>query len=359
MILPISSNLSDKSAVFYGDNVVNKITSENEQVKEKKPLKYNTDTLLDNSISNRARISLHKILNGFFIYPIQGLMGSVNSNFYEFLTMGTVPYVIGSGTLIAIFNAMNKSFASHKDTLKASQIGRKMGLGVIFYAIMRSLSKSFIDLPVKWITGIDTQRPYVRVNKKLQERPDKTNDPSFEYHKIGESVDFTRWDLLYKDARTENRNELYDKIAKRNGLGTNLNDSDQEVKPIYREVLIKSSIARTFSSYLWAAVGVALAFQEPWDDYFKVATLKFWQPEKFGHSLKIFGESFVESAKALYKGNPDPFASKIEKYAGKGLIGLAAAVSVLGLLNTLHITKKPSKVKASDVMDKNKESVVC
>ena len=48
----------------------------------------------------------------------------------------------------------------------------------------------------------------------------------------------------------------------------------------------------------------------------------------------------------------------IEKYAGKTLIGVAAASTLLGLLNTLHITSKPSKTKESDVIDANKESVV-
>ena len=94
-------------------------------------------------------------------------------------------------------------------------------------------------------------------------------------------------------------NFRYDKIAKKNGLGENLNDSDQEVKPIYKEVLVKSNLARSFSSYMWAAVGVALAFQKPWEAYFRVATLKFWKPKEFGHSLKVFGRSFVDSAKRV------------------------------------------------------------
>ena len=47
-----------------------------------------------------------------------------------------------------------------------------------------------------------------------------------------------------------------------------------------------------------------------------------------------------------------------EKYSGKGVLGLAAAATVLGVLNTIRITSKPSKVTEKDVMDKNKESVV-
>ena len=44
-----------------------------------------------------------------------------------------------------------------------------------------------------------------------------------------------------------NSNEPYDKIAKKLGLGTNLNDSDQEAKPRIREIVIKSANPLTLS----------------------------------------------------------------------------------------------------------------
>ena len=53
------------------------------------------DTLLKNNFSTRARIGLDKFTKAFTIYPARGMKGSINSDFYEFLTMGTVPYVIG------------------------------------------------------------------------------------------------------------------------------------------------------------------------------------------------------------------------------------------------------------------------
>ena len=43
--------------------------------------------------------------------------------------------------------------------------------------------------------------------------------------------------------------------------------------------------------------------------------------------------------------------SKFEKHAGKALIGTALGVTILGIANSVHITKKPSKTKASDVID--------
>lgn len=343
MILPISS-FSDKKISFNAKNGDENNTS------------YDKDTLLENTFSNRARIGLDKLTKAFTVYPAKGLMGSKNSNFYEFLTMGTVPYLIGSATLMAIFNSPNKAFAPH-DKAAANALGHKMALGVLLYGIFKSISKSFINVPVKAITGVDTQLPYAKVNYQLQESPDDYDLTSIEYHKVGESVDFPYWGLLYGDPKKgEKLNFRFDKIAKKNGLGENLNDSDQEVKPMYKEVLVKSTVARSFSSYLWAATGVVLAFQKPWEAYFNVATLKFWKPKEFGHSLKIFGKSFVESVKELYKG-PE-VRSKFKKHSGKALLGLSLGVTLLGIANAVHITKKPPRIKESAVMDKNKESVV-
>ena len=315
-----------------------------------------SDTLLKNNLSTRTRIAMDKFTKAFTVYPARGLKGSINSDFYEFLTMGTVPYIIGSLTLMSVFNSVAKHFERF-DQSPAYKLGNKMALGVIFYALAKTLSKSLVNLPVKWITGIDTQLPYIKVNHQLPENKNDFDLTSYEYHKVGESVEFTRWDLLYGDpTKKEELNKRYDKIAKRNGLGTNLNDSDQAVKPVYKEVLIKSSLARIISSYLWAAAGIALAFQKPWETYFKIATAKFWDSKNFIHSMKVFGESFVESAKELYK--PINPKGKLEKYSGKTILGLAAASTILGVLNTIHITKKPSTVSEKDVINKNKESVV-
>lgn len=343
MILPIR-NFNEKNFAF----TANKKGDEDSITK---------DTLLENNFSTRTRIGLDKLTKAFTVYPAKGLKGSKNSNFYEFLTMGTMPYLIGSATLMAIFNAPNKAFAA-PDKAAANSLGRKMALGVLFYGIFKSISKSFVNVPVRTITGVDTQLPYAKVNYQLQETPDDYNLTSIEYHKVGESVDFPYWSLLYGDPQKGQKlNFRFDKIAKKNGLGENLNDSDQEVKPMYKEVLVKSTLARSFSSFLWAATGVLIAAQKPWDDYFNVATLKFWKPKEFGHSMKVFGESFVQSVKDLYNG-VDGSTSLFKRHYGKALIGLAAATTVLGVANACHITNKPSRVKADDVIDKNKESVV-
>ena len=314
------------------------------------------DMRLNNDLTTRSRIALDKFIKAFTIYPARGISGNINSDFYAFLTMGTVPYVFGSLTLMTVFNGVRHAFKLSENA-KAAKLGNKMALGVLFYGAFKSFSKNFITYPVKWVTGVDTQLPYLKVYNELPENKDDTDVTSYEYHKVGESVEFTRWDMLYgKPQDKKILNEKFDKIAKKNGMGENLNDSDQSVKPMYKEVLVKSSFAKSFSSFLWAATGVVLAFQKPWEEFFEGARYNIFKPKEIWHTVELFGRDFKKSALSLYKGNPEA-TKPLQKYAGKGLVLTAAAVTLLTLLNTFRITSKPSKVKANDVIDSNKESV--
>lgn len=342
MILPIN-------------NVENKINfSADGKDPKPKALEYNHDTLLRDNLATRTHIGIDKLSNAFTVYPAKGLKGSKNANFYEFLTMGTVPYLVGSAMLMGVFNFANKHFSNFAKT-KASALGKKMALGVLFYGLAKNISKSFISKPVQVFTGIDTERPYAKVIYELPEDVNDTDIISIEHHKVFESVEFPRWDLLYGDeTKGQKRNYRYDRIAKKLGMGTNLNDSDQEVKPRIKEIIIKENLAKTMSSYLWAATGVAFAFQKPWEDFFNVMTFKFWKGKEFVKSAKSFGRNFVKSAKELYKGE----GHGIEKHAGKILIGASALSSVVGVLNTLSSTHRPSRVSASDVIKKDEKYVV-
>ena len=343
MILPISNNVQNKinfSAEGKG--------------KEKKQLEYEHDTLLNNNPVTRTNIAIDKFQNMLTVYPAKGLKGSKNANFYEFLTMGTVPYLVGSATLMGVFNYANKHY-KHFASVKASELGRKMALGVLLYAAFKGISKTFINTPVKLLTGIDLEQPYAKV---IYELPDDVNDTditSIEHHKVFESVEFSRWDLLYGDeSKGEKRNFRYEKIEKKLGMGKNLKDSDQEVKPRIKEIVVKSNLAKNISSYLWAATGVALAFQQPWDDYFQVMTFKFWKGKEFKKSMSSFVKSLKKSAKAFYKGE----GYGIKKQAGKILLFSAILSSVLGVVNTMSSSKKISKTDAADVIKKDDRYVV-
>ena len=341
MILPVNNI---KNPIYF---------SADSNDKEKKSLDYDHDTLLPNNPLTNARIGMDKLTNAFTLYPAKGLKGSKNANFYEFLTMGTVPYLVGSAGLMAVFNFANRFFSPF-DKVQASKTGQKMALGVLFYGVLKSLSKQLISRPVNMLTGVDTDQPYAKV---IYELPDSINDTditSIEYHRVFESVEFPRWDLLYGNAdKGEKRNFRYDKIAKKLNMGENLNDSDQETKPRIKEIIVKSNLAKSISSYMWAATGVALAFQKPWEDYFKAMTFKFWKPQEFFKSLQVFGRSFVRSAKALYKGE----GVGVSKHAGKILLGIALFSSAAGVINAVAGAKNVTKPK-SDIIKSNEKHVV-
>ena len=339
MILPVGSNLNQKTN-FSADET------------DEKKLKYNHDTLLRNNFSTRFRIGMDKFTNAITLYPAKGLKGNRNANFYEFLTMGQVPYLIGSGMLMAVFNYANKYFAPFARQ-KAGPLGKKMALGVIFYGLAKEYSKNLVTTPVHWLTGVDTNLPYAKVNYELPDDIYDTDITSIEYHKVYESVDFPYWQMLYNENNGKPRNEYFDKISKKLGMGSNLNDSDQEVKPLIKEILIKAKTATNLSSYLWAATGVALAFQEPWEDFFNVMSFKFWDKAKITKSAVAFKDSLISSAKAFYHGE----GKGLQKHAGKILLGAAIASSVLGVANVMNISGKPSKLSAGDVID-NKEKYV-
>ena len=345
MILPVNNTINPKNSINF---------SADGNEKDKKALKYNHDTLLKNNLATRTDIAIDKLTNAFTVYPAKGLKGSRNANFYEFLTMGNVPYLIGSLMLMNVFIGPVNSY-SNFDQMKAKPLGKKLALGVIFYGLAKSISKSFISTPVHLMTGIDIERPYAKVNYELPDDVNDTDITSIEHHKVFESVEFPRYDLYYGDVgKGEERNFRYDKIATKLGMGTGLNDSDQEVKSRIREIVVKANLAKNISSYLWAATGVALAFQKPWENFFNVMTFKFWKGKEFGKTLTSFGENFVKSAKALYKGE----GKGLTKHAGKILIGASVLSSIIGVANTMHSSQKPSKVDAADVIKKDEKYVV-
>ena len=103
MILPIS-NFRQNNIRFKAENNINK----EDTGSEANSAKEEHDTLMPNNVVTRARIGMDKVTKAFSIYPAKGLKGSINSNFYEFLTMGVVPYLIGSATFIGLFNTFSK-----------------------------------------------------------------------------------------------------------------------------------------------------------------------------------------------------------------------------------------------------------
>lgn len=347
---------------------------------DKKSKCENKDRLLieekkKHPVSTAVKIQTDKLVNAFTKYPQKGLEGSKNANFYEFLTMGTVPYLIGSAAMISVFNLASKFFST-PDAVSACKLGKKMGIGVIAYGILKNISKKFIEVPVNLRYGIDVNLPYKKVINELPEERNKDNLVSYEYHKAYESVDFPRWDLFYdNEAYGKERTAYYKHVGKKMGISDeDLEHADQKVKPLIKEKLIQTKLFSTLSSYFWAATGVGIAMQKPWENMtlnpkkrilnyknykqaVKQAGDKAKNVAKYENIFKEFGKNFVKSFKEFINNE-----RKSLRIAGRTLFGAAVGLTLLGnFVTLLNFNKgKGSREKAAvSLIDESKEKVVC
>lgn len=317
-------------------------------------------------ITTSAKINGDKLVKAFTKYPTKGLKGSKNANFYEFLTMGIVPYLAGSATMIAVFNGAAKFFKT-PDAVSSSKIGKKMGIGVALYGVAKTLSKKLIEAPVNMKYGIDVNVPYKKEIDELPEKDNKDNLKAYEYHKAYESVDFPYWDLFYDNKSFGNERDSYFKsVGKKMGLKQDdLEHADQKVKPLIREKIVKTKLYSTLSSYLWAATGVAVAMQKPFERLVLSPSARRKNAKILENGTKKadkyfavdFGKKFVESCKAFVN-NPN----KPIKYAGRALLGAAIGMTLLGNFATLFDFNKGKGSKGlavSPLIDESKEKVVC
>lgn len=317
--------------------------------------------ILPNNLKTKINQGTQKTMSAFVDYPVKGLKGDINSNFYEFLTMGIVPYLAGSAMFMVVFNCVNKYLDARGQKI-ASAKGKKLALGVIFYGILKGLSKNLVTKPVKAATGVDTEMPYQNVVYPLPKEAGAAADiePLYQQRKVFDSKEFYRKDLLDR--------KYFDKVAKKLGLGENLNDSISETSPIIQNIVATTNTAKSLSSYCWAALGVGLAVQKPWDNFFdKISNRKRYYGKDFGKKFqnfkensfeitKSFGKSFVDSCKSLWKGSSSN--SSYMKHGGKALVGISAGLTALLTANTIIRAKNMAKNNNVKTIDKSKESTV-
>lgn len=337
--------------------------------KSKKNQKADDETrILPNNMNTKIKQGFQKTSSAFLDYPAKGLTGDINSNFYEFLTMGIVPYLAGSGMFMIMFNCVNK-YLLPADKKIASTIGKKFALGVVLYGVLKNLSKNLVTKPIKLATGIDTEMPYENIVYPLPKEAGENANIEIQHQqrKVYDSKEFFRKDLLDR--------EYFDKVAKKLGLGENLNDSITEATPIIQNIVATSNTAKSLSSYSWAAVGVGLAMQDAWLDFFEAhANRKHFVPNKntgffsklAGKTMvfventwnltKEFSKSTVKACKQLWNGNSAH--SGFKKHSGKALVGFAAILTTLLTANTIIKAKNMAKNNNLKTIDKNKESTV-
>ena len=327
--------------------------------------------ILPNTLQTRVRQKFHKTSNAFLEYPIKGLKGDVNSDFYEFLSMGIVPYLAGSAMFMAMFNLVTKHLNLKSQKLAVN--GKKMALGVVLYGLFKTLSADLVTRPVYWGTGVDIELPYTNVYYPLPTQPGKDANiyPLRQQRKVYDSREFFRKDLIQKDIGKE----YYDNVAEKLGLGTDLNDSVTETTPIIQSIVSTTKTAKTLTTYAWAATGVGLAMQDSWKDFFaSISNRRRYHKaagDNFGTKIsqklknfglntidisKSFGRSFCKGFKTLWSGENG--AKGFMKHAGKAWLLLTGAVTVGSTANVIMRARTNAKLANENIMDKSKESTV-
>ena len=335
-----------------------------------KPGKDEESEILDNTLRTRVLQKTDKTMNAVIEYPIKGLKGDVNSDFYEFLSMGIIPYVVGSAMFMTMFNLLNKHL-KFQDSL----LGKKMGLGVILYGLGKTLSADLVTRPVAWSTGVDIELPYKNIYCTLPTKPGAEADVDHKHQqrKVYDSIEFFRKDLIAK--HPDYHVKYYDKIAKKLGMGDDLNDSVTETTPIIQSIVSSTKTAKSLSTYAWAAVGVGLAAQNCWADFFNAfskrpkyvakSTEGFFS--KLGGRLvntakntvnltKTFGKTFGKACKTFWTGG-DP-KSAIRKHAGKAWLLFTVALTLGSTFNVIYRARQMGKLANKDLIDKTEESTV-
>lgn len=300
----------------------------------------NEDHIIKKRPTTGMRVTADKLVNDVFCYTKKGMTGSKNSNFYEFLSLGLIPNLTGSAMLILISNLLHYGGT---DQMFAKMNGKKMAGGVILYAAGKWLGNKIINKGVQAKTGIDLEMPYKKVIHELPENQGEEGKTRVEFHKVFESVDFPRWDLLNKQGEMKgDRLEYYNKLAKNAGYKGDLNSSDQIMQPKIREVAVKAQAAKCISGYIWAALGCAIASQDSFGTFM---------------NLKGTTETAVKLQKLpseVWRVTKDAVKSLSKTKMGKDLMIAAGASSAVGIFNAVKNFKSEKEEKTSTVNYNNK-----
>jgi len=286
-----------------------------------------------------AKAAAHKLTNDIMAYFPKGFAGSKNSDFYEYLSLGMVPYIIGSAMLVALYGAANKKFNPH-DAASAGKYAKRMGAGVVLYGLGKWLSKKVAHIGIKASTGIPLD--WKLLNRRA-ELPEAGQDRGFErkqYPGVFDSADFPRKDktALWGELEHGNIYAFENEVLKKAGYKTKQNDPGQTAWPKIRQVKIRTTALENISKYITAATGVALGFQNAF------GSMKLKEPKTILISLK-------EGAKQLWKGTD---RNAITKNYGKALVIASAASTFLTwLIPTIGFKTKPDVMKSK--VDTNKE----
>ena len=261
------STLNGANYNNYGINAMpkNAISFKKNEKKITTPEEYKHDEIVGKNPVSRFLVNTEKTANIPLVHFPRGLGGAPDYTFFEFLQTAKFPYYVGGPILAALFYAGIK-FDAFKSAKPAKKIAKHMALGVGFYYAGAMLAKSLINTTLKLSRGIDLNQPYRKVI------PTSTNQTGafqkdIEYHNLFESIDFTRWDLLYKNGKnTQEINQNYNKLAKKYGLkDSNPNDADSTLKPLIRKTIAMGRAWQYALTACFVTLGIGMANQKAWE----------------------------------------------------------------------------------------------
>lgn len=350
--------------VSLGSSVTSNATSyidqnfqaKNKETSKRKLERPKEDCLVKNTFANRMKINWDKTTAIPFVHFPRGLGGAPDYTFFEFLQTAKFPYYVGGPILAALFYAGVKK-DNFKAAASAKNVAKHMALGVGLYYLGAAVAKSIINNTVKLSRGIDLNQPYA---KAISTSTNQTGafKKDTEYHKVYESADFTRWDLLYKKGDTPKEiNENYAKIAKKYGIKEDTNDVDSTVKPLIKKTIVMARAWQYALTAFFVTLGIGMANQKAWDANSAEGFKKTITKGIFGKGLNAknrlenakiavmdymvrpFGESFMQ----FWKGH-----NKASSIAGKSVIaatGLAVLTAISLLLG--KTTGRHHKIESS------------
>lgn len=303
----------------------------------------NESYIYENTPLTDIKVGADKLSNDLVTYFPKALSGSKNSDFYEYLSLGIVPYIIGSATMIGLYCAANHKYGAG-DKTAANALAKRMGMGVILYGIGKWAHQKLARTGVYGSTGINLNWRY---NKKVNELPEPGEEKGhtrLQKPGVFDSVAFFRSDLIEKYSEMEHQDAYYywDKILKKAGFKEKQNDPKQLASEKIRGVKSRTTALESMGKYIVAATGVAYGFQKAFGD------MKLKNP-------KSIVKAFKDAAKQLWQGNPRNFATK---HFGKALV-IASVVSTLlsWIIPSAAFKHNPETMKSR--IDANKESEVC
>ena len=326
------------------------------KINESCPAFGNQDELLPNDRITKIKTSV-KQASKLPKYASEGLKGNEDANFFEFLQLGKIPYWVGGLVLVGCFGAGGKA---------SIPLAKQKAAGVLFYYIAAMAAKALIDKPVKFFKGVDLNRKYDDT-VSLKQRDEKGGSlKKSELHNLYESIDFTRWDLLYKNeeahasANPDTVNEEYNDILLKMGLDKNLNDPDSTVKPYVSKIIVASRAWKSLLTVPLAGLAIGLSTWDGWKHWGEGFSNNWGNAFK---GIKAFNNNLIKpyitqpltrSFVHLWKG--DGFKSNMaKKFGGKALILAPLLSAAWANLNILGITylKEDKYVHNNEAGNKN------